>query len=64
MLLNFATAQPLVHLEHKRSGIFVDKPDDVEVFTHTAETVQAAALDPTRSREFINFIAYQYEEQS
>jgi hypothetical protein len=64
VLLNFAKAQPLVHLEHKRSGIFVDEPDDVEVFAQTTETLKATALDPDRSREFIISIAHEYEEQS
>jgi transcriptional regulator with XRE-family HTH domain len=64
VLLNFAKAQPLVHLEHKRSGIFVDEPDDVEVFTQTTETLQATALDPNRSHQFIVSIAHEHEEQS
>lgn len=64
VLLNFAKAQPLVHLEHKRSGIFVDEPDDVEVFTQTTETLRTTALDPNRSHEFIVSIAHEYEEQS
>jgi hypothetical protein len=62
VLLNFAKAQPLVHLEHKRSGTFVDESDDVEVFTQTTETLRTTALDSTQSIEFIMSIAREYEE--
>jgi transcriptional regulator with XRE-family HTH domain len=61
VLLEFAKAQPLIHLEHKRSGIFVDEPEDVEVFIETTKTLQQTALDSSRSITFIASIAHEYE---
>lgn len=61
VLLEFAKAQSLVHLEHKRSGIFVDEPEDVDVFMETTKTLQQTALDSTRSITFIASIAHEYE---
>jgi transcriptional regulator with XRE-family HTH domain len=64
VMLNFARAQSLVHLEHKRSGIFVDEPGDVEVFTQTTEILRKTALDSAQSIEFIVSIAREYEEKT
>jgi transcriptional regulator with XRE-family HTH domain len=61
VILDFAKAQSLVHLEHKRSGIFVDEPADVEVFTQTTETLRKTALDSAQSTKFIASITGEYE---
>jgi transcriptional regulator with XRE-family HTH domain len=61
LLLEFSKARTLVHLEHRRSGIFVDEPDDVGPFIKITEILQETALDCTRSAEFLASIAIGYE---
>jgi transcriptional regulator with XRE-family HTH domain len=61
LLLEFSKARTLVHLEHRRSGIFVDEPDDVDPFIKITEILQETALDCTRSAEFLASIAIGYE---
>jgi len=61
LLLEFSKARTLVHLEHRRSGIFVDEPDDVDPFIKITEILQETALDCTRSAEFLASIEIEYE---
>jgi transcriptional regulator with XRE-family HTH domain len=61
VLLEFARAQPLVHLEHKRSGIFVDDPGDVDIFIETTKNLRETALNFPQSIEFIESIMHEYE---
>ncbi len=61
LLLEFSKARTLVHLEHRRSGIFVDEPDDVSPFIKITEILQETALNCTRSAEFLASIAIGYE---
>jgi len=61
LLLEFSKARTLVHLEHRRSGIFVDEPDDVDPFIKITEILQETALDCTRSAEFLASTAIEYE---
>lgn len=61
LLLEFAKARTLVHLEHRRSGIFVDEPDDVNPFIKITEILQETALNFTRSAGLLASIATEYE---
>jgi transcriptional regulator with XRE-family HTH domain len=61
LLLEFTKARTLVHLEHLRSGIFVDEPDDVNPFTEITKILQETALGFTYSAEFLTSIATEYE---
>ncbi len=61
VLLEFTKAPPLVHLEHKRSGIFVDEPEDVNAFIEITKILQETALDSIESIEFIASITHEYE---
>lgn len=61
LLLEFSKARTLVHLEHRRSGIFVDEPDDVDPFCEITETLRGTALDCAQSTTFITSIAHEYE---
>ncbi|MDQ3764680.1 MAG: DUF5753 domain-containing protein [Actinomycetota bacterium] len=49
LLLEFTKARPIVHLEHRRSTIFVDEPDDVDPFIEMTEILRQTALDFTLS---------------
>lgn len=46
-------AQPFVHLEHFRSSLFLDEPDDVGAFQALTDSLVELALSPGESREFI-----------
>ncbi len=61
LLLEFSRARTLVHLEHRRSGIFVDDPVDVDPFREIAETLHETALDSAQSTKLIASIAHEYE---
>jgi hypothetical protein len=61
VILRFPKARTIVHLEHKRSPLFLDEADDVEPFVAGLDTLREAALDPKRSAEFIAKVAAEYE---
>lgn len=62
VLMEFAKARTIVHLEHKRSSLFLDEPDDVSPFVDATATLQRIALDPDASREFLAAVAAEYEQ--
>ncbi|GAA2070888.1 DUF5753 domain-containing protein [Actinomadura alba] len=61
MVLSFAKAPTIVHLEHKRSSLFLDDPKDVRPFVETVDTLQEQALDESRSIDCIASMAAEYE---
>ena len=62
LVLEFARASTIVHLEHKQSGIFVDEPEDVEPFLAATATLTEVALDPAASEKFILAVADEYDQ--
>ncbi len=60
---DFDKAPSIVHLEHLRSSLFVDEPDDVRPFLQAADTLAGQALDPIRSAEFLASAADGYERR-
>lgn len=54
-------AQPFVHLEHYRSSLFLDEPDDVRSFQALTESLLPIALAPGPSQEFLARLARKYE---
>jgi hypothetical protein len=63
LLLEFAQAQTIVHLEHTGSSMFVDAPEKVSPFVSAVDTLRDAALDPRRSAEFVVSVAAEYERE-
>ncbi|MGA8115698.1 MAG: helix-turn-helix transcriptional regulator [Actinocatenispora sp.] len=63
VILQFAKARTVVHLEHKRSGIFIDDPEVVKPFLDATVTLQRVALTPDESREFLTTVAAEFEQQ-
>ncbi|WP_261570954.1 helix-turn-helix domain-containing protein [Frankia gtarii] len=61
VLLEFDKARTIVHLEHLRSSLFVDEPDDVTPFAQARDTLARQALAPTASAKFLTTVARQYE---
>jgi hypothetical protein len=53
VLLDFADGLPVVRLEHRRSGLFLHRPIDVEPYVQAAMSSHVAALDPARSVRLI-----------
>ncbi|MFD6066588.1 helix-turn-helix domain-containing protein [Amycolatopsis lurida] len=54
VLLEFGDASPVVYLEHRRCGLFLHRPCDVEPYLPS--TVDAVALDPVRSVRLIESV--------
>ena len=57
ILLEFATATPIVHLEHYSSSVSLWKEEDVHQFADAANEVRNEAMTPARSAEVIAEIA-------
>jgi transcriptional regulator with XRE-family HTH domain len=60
LVLEFARARAIVHLEHKRSSMFLDEPGDVAPFHETTDTLLGAALGPADSLDFLASLADDY----
>lgn len=62
MLLEFAAAVPIVHLEHHRSSLFLWEPDDVRGYMDAADKVRReVAMTPEESARVIADIAHGME---
>lgn len=61
--LDFEKSSSIVHLEHLRSSLFVDEPEDVRPFLDAVDTLAGQALDPTGSAEFLEAAADAYERR-
>jgi transcriptional regulator with XRE-family HTH domain len=53
ILLEFATATPIVHLEHHRASAFLWEEEDVGSFVEAAEKIHNVAMTPDESIEVI-----------
>lgn len=53
LILEFARQRPIVHLEHRRAGLFLDDPDEIFPFVESATSVEEKALSPAESAELI-----------
>lgn len=62
-IMEFAKARTIVLLEHKRSSLFVDEPEDVLPFHEATETLLAAALGSPDSVEFLVRMAADYDKR-
>ncbi len=64
VLLKFIKSRPVVYLEARSSGAFLDEPDDVSLFADAAERLNQLASDPTASGEIIAKYMKQYESEA
>ncbi|MCP2269710.1 DUF5753 domain-containing protein [Actinokineospora diospyrosa] len=62
-LLDFVRNKPVVHLEHKISGLFLEEPDQVEFFRAEADTLSELALSPAKSAELVATIAREHDRE-
>lgn len=52
-VLEFAKGRTIVYLEHKRSSLFVDEPEDIAPFQAARDTLLATALGPADSYDLL-----------
>jgi transcriptional regulator with XRE-family HTH domain len=60
-IMEFAKARTLVYLEHKRSSLFIDEPDDVAPFHEATDILVETALGSPKSVEFLAGVAADFE---
>lgn len=63
VVLEFAKARSIVHLEHKRSSQFVDEPEDVAPFRAATDTLLGMALGPADSLMFLASASDDFSER-
>lgn len=62
VLFEFTKAEPIVHLEHRRSGQFLDEPEDTSDFRDLTATLQKQALTVDESAELLTSYLGELEE--
>ncbi|MBK0865776.1 helix-turn-helix domain-containing protein [Saccharopolyspora sp. HNM0986] len=63
LLLEFERSKPLVHLEQRRCGAFLDAPEDVTPFQRARSTLCRTAMSPARSADLVAAYADAYERE-
>jgi len=63
LLLEFERDKPLVHVEQRRCGAFLDDAEDVAPFQRARSSLCRAAMDPDRSAELVAAYAEAYERE-
>nr|MDT0661344.1 helix-turn-helix transcriptional regulator [Micromonospora sp. DSM 115978] len=63
VLLAFPRNRPVVHLEHKLSGLFLDEPNQVEFFRREADRLAEVALSPAESVDLVARVATEHERE-
>ncbi|MCI2416134.1 DUF5753 domain-containing protein [Saccharopolyspora sp. K220] len=64
VLYEFVKSRPVVYLEARRSGAFIDAPEDVSLFLDAVKLLEMRASDPAVSREILNEYVQQYESEA
>ncbi|MEU5989180.1 helix-turn-helix transcriptional regulator [Spirillospora sp. NPDC047418] len=60
IVMDFAHAKPVVHLEHKISGLFLEEPAQVAFFRHQADRLMEVALSPAESVDLVARLAREH----
>lgn len=63
MLLEFASATPVVHVESRGAGIFLDEPEDVAIYLDTTASLRSVALEHEPSVHFVAAVAAEYQRE-
>lgn len=63
VLCEFPKAEPIVHLEHRRSGQFLDEPEDTSDFREITGILRRQALDVEASAHLISTYRTDLEKQ-
>lgn len=64
VLLDFVKAKPVVYLEARSSGAFLDEPDDVALFQDAVEKLTKVAADPAESGKMMDEYLKQYADEA
>jgi transcriptional regulator with XRE-family HTH domain len=64
VLMEFVKSKPLVFLEGRSSGAFIDDADDVKLFFEAIENLESEASDPAASKEILTKYLKQYESEA
>ncbi|PFG99598.1 helix-turn-helix protein [Saccharopolyspora erythraea NRRL 2338] len=64
VLFEFIKARPVVFLEARSSGAFLDEPDDVSLFLDAVDRLGKHALAPGASREILSGYIKRYESEA
>ncbi|WP_424183568.1 helix-turn-helix domain-containing protein [Actinokineospora sp. G85] len=63
LLLDFEQQQPVVYLDHKVSGLFLEEPDQVALFRDVTDKLSAVALSQTKSADLVATIAQEHDRE-
>lgn len=64
VLMEFVASRPLVFLEGRSSGAFIDNPEDVQLFYEAIENIDAQASDVSASKEILTRYLEKYEGEA
>ncbi|GLZ39239.1 helix-turn-helix transcriptional regulator [Actinokineospora sp. NBRC 105648] len=62
-LVRFEDASPVVHLEHTRSGLFLDERDDVAPYEAAIASMATVALDAEQSARLVTEVLATYQQE-
>ena len=62
-ILDFARNKPVVYLDHKISGLFLEEPDQIAFFKHQVDMLSDVALSPAKSQDLVAQIATDHEQE-
>jgi transcriptional regulator with XRE-family HTH domain len=60
VLMEFEQSRTIIHLEHKRSSLYLDEPQDVVPYQEATNTLLQTALGRTESIDFLATVASDY----
>ncbi|MBB5153803.1 hypothetical protein BJ970_001337 [Saccharopolyspora phatthalungensis] len=63
LIMEFQRQRTMVHLEHRRGGVFLDDPNDASPFVETVARLAEAALSPAESASLVAACAATMEER-
>ncbi|MBC6461079.1 hypothetical protein HKK72_24845 [Actinomadura sp. HBU206391] len=62
-ILNFARNKPVVYLDHKVSGLFLEEAEQITFFRLQMDMLVDVAMSPAESQDLIAQIANEHERE-
>ena len=63
LLLDFERLRPVVYLDHKISGVFLEEPHQVDFYRGEVDKLAGLALGPSDSADLVAAIAREYDRE-
>jgi transcriptional regulator with XRE-family HTH domain len=63
IIMDFVRAKPVVYLDHRISGLFLEEPAQIAFFRHMADRLTEMALSPAESVDFVARLAHEYDRE-